>query len=59
MRAYRLKTMARQDFGVLMPEHPIKFVERVAGLMRIPALRHRRHLLPPPLAAQLLQCPDS
>jgi hypothetical protein len=28
--------------GPLMQEHPIKLVERVAGLMRIPALRHRR-----------------
>jgi hypothetical protein len=50
--------VAPQNFGVLMQEHPVKFVERVARLMRIPALRHRRHLLPPPLAAQPFQCDD-
>jgi len=32
---------------MLMQEHPIKLVERVARLVRIPALRHRRHLTLP------------
>jgi hypothetical protein len=32
---------------MLMQEQPIELVERVAGRMRIPALRHRRHLTLP------------
>jgi hypothetical protein len=31
--------MAPQDLRMLVQEHPIKLVERVARLMRIPALR--------------------
>ena len=43
---------------MLMQEHPIEFVERVAGLMRIPAVRHRRHRLPATLPGQTLKRPD-
>ena len=43
---------------MLVQEHPIPFVERVAGLMRIPALRHRRHRLRATLPRQTLQRPD-
>jgi hypothetical protein len=32
--------MPPQDLRVLVQEHPIELVERVAGLMRIPALGH-------------------
>jgi hypothetical protein len=57
--APRRLPMAPLNLRTLMQEHPVKFVERVARLMRIPALRHRRHLLPPPLAAQPLQMSGS
>jgi hypothetical protein len=42
---------------VLVQEHPIKFVERVARLMRIPPHRHRRHL--PAVAAPGPAAPPS
>ena len=47
--------MPLQNVRVLVQELPIELVERVAGLMRIPALRHRRHLTPTPV--QPLQRP--
>jgi hypothetical protein len=50
--------MPPQDLGMLMQEQPIQLVERVAGLMRIPALRHRRHRLPAALPGKPLQRPD-
>jgi hypothetical protein len=34
-----------------MQENPVELVERVAGLMRIPALRHRRNRLAAPFRA--------
>jgi hypothetical protein len=48
--------MAPQDLGVLMEEHPIKLMERVAGVMRIPAIRHRRQPTLP--SARPLQRPQ-
>ena len=41
-----------------MQENPIELVERVAGLMRIPAFRHRRHRLAATLPGKRLQSPD-
>jgi len=50
--------MASQDLGVLMQEHPIEFVERLAGLMGIPTLRHRRHRLAAALPRKPLKRPN-
>ena len=52
--APRQLPMAPQDLGVLVQEQPIELVERVAGLMRIPAVRHRRHRLLATLPRQTL-----
>jgi hypothetical protein len=46
--APRQLLMAPQDLGVLMQKPRIELIERVAGLMRIPAIRHRRHTTLPP-----------
>ena len=37
-----------KDVRVLVQERPVEVVEGVAWLVRIPALLHRRHILPPP-----------
>src|SRR5215207_9816145 len=50
--------MALEDRWMLMQENPIELVERVAGLMRIPTVGHRRHRLAAPLTGQPLQRPD-
>jgi len=50
--------MALEDLGVLVQEHPVQLVERVAGFMRIPALRHRRQRLAAPLPGQALERSD-
>jgi hypothetical protein len=48
----------RARAGEPRPLRPGAPVERIARLVRIPALRHRRHLLPTPAPAQALQCPN-
>ena len=47
--------MPAKNVRMLVQELPIELVERVAGFVRIPALRYRRRLTPPP--GQPLQRP--